>query len=83
MCKWLNKRWPLVTKKRHESACRFLSQSILENRRLVHELRSSVRELERRLWEVEEHTVDETLAMTTQKVTEWASRVTPEIKEDD
>lgn len=55
------KCWFFCGGSRTEKYFAFLSKSVLENRKLIHELRSDFRNLESRVWEIEGHSPEETL----------------------
>ena len=60
---------------KHAPVARFLSGEILRVRKSVIQVESRIGAIERRLWDLEGHTVEETIAMTTDLVTKFASRV--------
>ncbi len=70
---WLRYRlWCLFGGHRTESGFRLLAKSIEGNRKLISDLRRLAADLERRVWELEGHTPDETMAMVASKLQEFA-----------
>lgn len=67
--------WLFFGGKRTEDGFRFLSKSILENRKLINELKSGQRDLERRLWELEGYTPRETLEKIGKEIESWSASV--------
>lgn len=60
---------------KHAPVARFLSGEILRVRKTIIQIESQLSAIERRLWVLEGHTVEETVAMTTDLVQSFASRV--------
>ena len=69
-----NRIWLCLGGSRIENGFRFLSKDIIENRRLIGKQRGQIQDLEQRVWELEDHTMDETLAKTRKAVDEWAGK---------
>ena len=44
-----------------EAACEFLSRAMIENRKLIYDLKREVRRLDSRVWSLEKHTPQESL----------------------
>jgi len=65
--------WLFFGGRRTESGFVFLSQDIQSNRKLISKLQSRNAELELRVWELEGHTVEETMAMTRDKINQWTN----------
>ena len=63
--------WLFVGGRRVEQDFAFLCKSIEGNRKLIGKLRNEVTKLEMRLWELEEHTEEETLKMVASKCALW------------
>ena len=53
--------WLLFGGQRTEDGFQLLSQSIIANRKLISEVRTNLKDLERRMWELEGHTPQEEL----------------------
>lgn len=64
--KFKYKSWLFFGGRRTEDGFKFLSDSILSNRKLIQEIRNKQRNLETRVWELEKHTPQETM----QKITD-------------
>lgn len=67
--------WLCFGGKRTEDGFRLLSNSILENRKLINELKAGQRDLERRLWDLEGHTPQETLEKIRKEIESWSASV--------
>lgn len=60
--------WLVCGGRRTEEGFKFLSKDILNNRKMISELRSKNNELERRIWELEGHTPEEWIERTKSKI---------------
>lgn len=63
--------WLLCGGRRTESGFRFLSKDIVKNRKLIGDLRIRNLDLEFRLWELEDHTAEESMQMLLEILDEW------------
>lgn len=68
--------WLYFGGERTESGFRFLSGEILKNHKSINKLRSDLDALEIRVWELEDHTPEETMAKIKTKVDSFANRLT-------
>lgn len=67
--------WLFFGGRRTEDGFRVLSESILENRKLINDLRATQRQLENRVWELEGHTLQETVTKIEKDIASWAAAV--------
>lgn len=63
--------WRRLTYQRTIDNLRSLCKSIEDNRRAINEISSRVRSLEMRVWEMEGHSAEETVAMCQERISKW------------
>jgi len=83
MQKWLRRLpkrllyrlWLFTGGARTERGFQFLSDSILENRKIIYEQAARLRRLEARVWALEKHSPTEELAKAQAEIHRWAGQV--------
>ena len=66
--------WLAFGGRRTASGFMLLSDSIIAQRKMISDLRSQNRQIENRLWELEDHTTEEYLERATHGVKEWCKQ---------